>query len=194
MSSPMTNLKLANQEQAPSFLNLLSLPHVERTFWRGMAIYSLEDPAAHVYVVLKGRVKIMRSSPEGAQKILSIRYGGDTRRARFGYLLPQTLDPTRTVQGGDRYMLAHADLLGEPRPGAAFPGTAFPIWDAKSLWPNARSIKDEDTLAWAAMTSRYFAVAVHPAQVRLIDRDPSPPSPVRSGRASPDTRACALRA
>ena len=82
MSSIMTNLKLTNlnlvdQDQAPNFLNLLSLPHVERTFWRGMAIYSLEDPATHVYLVLKGRVKIMRSSPEGAQKILSIRYGGD---------------------------------------------------------------------------------------------------------------------
>jgi CRP/FNR family transcriptional regulator len=77
MSAIMTNLKLADHSQALSFPNLLSLPHVERTFWRGMAIYSLEDPATHVYVVLKGRVKIMRSSPEGAQKILSIRYGGD---------------------------------------------------------------------------------------------------------------------
>jgi CRP/FNR family transcriptional regulator len=77
MSSTLTNLKLADQDRDSSFPNLLSLPHVERTFWRGMAVYSLEDPATYVYVVLKGRVKIMRSSPEGAQKIISIRYRGD---------------------------------------------------------------------------------------------------------------------
>src|SRR5262249_61841195 len=77
MSSTVTNLKLADQNQASRFPNLLSLPHVERTFWRGMPIYALEDPATDVYVVLKGRVKIMRSSPEGAQKIISIRYRGD---------------------------------------------------------------------------------------------------------------------
>ncbi|MGH9768655.1 MAG: Crp/Fnr family transcriptional regulator [Blastocatellia bacterium] len=77
MSLTVTNLKLADQNQVSSFPNLLSLPHVERTFWRGMAVYALEDPAANIYVVLKGRVKIMRSSPEGAQKIISIRYRGD---------------------------------------------------------------------------------------------------------------------
>ena len=71
------NLKLADQNRVLNFLNLLSLPHVERTFWRGMAVYSLDDPAADVYVVLKGRVKIMRSSPEGARKIVSICYSGE---------------------------------------------------------------------------------------------------------------------
>ena len=71
------NLKPVDQIRASNFPNLLNLPHVEKTFWRGMSIYSLEDPAANVYVVLKGRVKIMRSSPEGAQKIISIRYRGD---------------------------------------------------------------------------------------------------------------------
>ncbi|MGE0131608.1 MAG: Crp/Fnr family transcriptional regulator [Blastocatellales bacterium] len=77
MISTVTNLKLADQNSASSFPNLLNLPHVEKTFWRGMTVYALEDPAANVYVVLKGRVKIMRSSPEGSQKIISIRYRGD---------------------------------------------------------------------------------------------------------------------
>ena len=77
MNSTAMNLKLADQDRASNFLNLLSLPHVERTFWRGMAVYALDDPAADVYVVLKGRVKIMRSSPEGARKIVSICYGGE---------------------------------------------------------------------------------------------------------------------
>jgi CRP/FNR family transcriptional regulator, cyclic AMP receptor protein len=77
MNSTAMNLKLADQDRALNFLNLLSLPHVERTFWRGMAVYALDDPAADIYVVLKGRVKIMRSSPEGARKIVSICYSGE---------------------------------------------------------------------------------------------------------------------
>src|SRR4030095_6597945 len=77
MNSTAMNLMLADQDRASNFLNLLSLPHVERTFWRGMAVYALDDPAADVYVVLKGRVKIMRSSPEGARKTVSICYSGE---------------------------------------------------------------------------------------------------------------------
>jgi CRP/FNR family transcriptional regulator, cyclic AMP receptor protein len=77
MNSAAMNLKLADQNRASNFLNLLSLPHIERTFWRGMAVYALDDPAADVYVVLKGRVKIVRSSPEGARKIVSICYSGE---------------------------------------------------------------------------------------------------------------------
>jgi CRP/FNR family cyclic AMP-dependent transcriptional regulator len=77
MNSTAMNLKLVDQNRASNFLDLLSLPHVERTFWRGMAVYALDDPAADVYVVLKGRVKIIRSSPEGARKIVSICYSGE---------------------------------------------------------------------------------------------------------------------
>jgi CRP/FNR family cyclic AMP-dependent transcriptional regulator len=77
MNSTAINLKFADQDHASNFLSLLSLPHVERTFWRGMSVYALDDPAADVYVVLKGRVKIMRSSPEGARKIVSICYSGE---------------------------------------------------------------------------------------------------------------------
>ncbi|HKQ79719.1 MAG TPA: Crp/Fnr family transcriptional regulator [Blastocatellia bacterium] len=71
------NIKLADKDQLSRFPNLLTLPHVERTFWRGMTVYALDDPVTDVYVVLKGRVKIMRSSPEGARKIVSICYSGD---------------------------------------------------------------------------------------------------------------------
>ena len=62
---------------APAMPGLLQLPHVEKPFWRGMSIYSLEEPASSLYVVLKGRVKIVRTSPEGQQQIVSIRYRGD---------------------------------------------------------------------------------------------------------------------
>ncbi|MBS1788507.1 MAG: Crp/Fnr family transcriptional regulator [Acidobacteria bacterium] len=81
MIATATNLpaNFCQNEQAwqTTFPNLLNLPHIEKTFWRGMTIYSLEDMATHLYVVLKGRVKILRTSSEGEQKIVSIRYSGD---------------------------------------------------------------------------------------------------------------------
>lgn len=73
----VSNLNSAEQGWQTSFPNLLNLPHIEKTFWRGMTVYSLEEAATHVYVVLKGRVKILRTSHEGQQKILSIRYRGE---------------------------------------------------------------------------------------------------------------------
>jgi CRP/FNR family transcriptional regulator len=77
MMSPAVNLKTEERSWQPGFPNLLNLPHVERTFWRGMTIYRLEDPATNIYVVVKGRVKIVRASSEGQQKITSIRYRGE---------------------------------------------------------------------------------------------------------------------
>lgn len=81
MIATATNLAVnfCQSEQAwqTTFPNLLNLPHIEKTFWRGMTIYSLEDSATHLYVVLKGRVKILRTSSDGEQKIVSIRYSGD---------------------------------------------------------------------------------------------------------------------
>lgn len=81
MIATATNLAVnfCQSEQAwqTTFPNLLNLPHIEKTFWRGMTIYSLEDSATHLYVVLRGRVKILRTSSDGEQKIVSIRYSGD---------------------------------------------------------------------------------------------------------------------
>lgn len=67
----------ADQRSAKSFPPLMSLPHVERTFWRGMTIYSPDEAATHIYSVISGRVKILRTSADGQQMITSIRYGGD---------------------------------------------------------------------------------------------------------------------
>jgi CRP/FNR family cyclic AMP-dependent transcriptional regulator len=76
-----TNLAfdLSKAEPIPptGFPGLLNLPHIEKTFWRGMTIYSLEDQANHLFVILKGRVKVLRSSPDGQQKIVAIRYRDD---------------------------------------------------------------------------------------------------------------------
>lgn len=73
-----TSLKhlIPNERPAQCTPALLSLPHTERTFWRGTMIYSLDEPAKHIYLVISGRVKILRASAGGQQKILSIRYRG----------------------------------------------------------------------------------------------------------------------
>ncbi|MFN0088170.1 MAG: Crp/Fnr family transcriptional regulator [Blastocatellia bacterium] len=77
MLSTVVEKKIEGGNFASAMPNLLNLPHIEKTFWRGMRIYSLEEAASSLYVVLKGRVKVVRASTEGQQQIVSIRYRGD---------------------------------------------------------------------------------------------------------------------
>jgi YidC/Oxa1 family membrane protein insertase len=90
------------------------------------------------------------SSPVGA-----MRYGGDVRRVRFGYMLPAPKDPERTILADDRAasMVTHRDAIGAKENNQ---------WKAKALWPNTDSTKADLTLAWAGITNRYFTVAVYP--------------------------------
>jgi CRP/FNR family transcriptional regulator len=44
----------------------------QRTFERGQTVYGLDDPADELYQIERGRVKIVRISPDGQQKILNI--------------------------------------------------------------------------------------------------------------------------
>src|SRR5262250_1299559 len=72
--------KSMSQREASSphdFPALSKLPHIVRTFWRGTMIYSPDDPTTHLYSIISGRVKILRASAGGQQKIISIRYRGD---------------------------------------------------------------------------------------------------------------------
>ena len=73
-----STLKYAgNSNDLPLGSHLLALPHIESTYWRGMSVYKMEDSATSLYLLLKGRVKVIRTSIEGQQKILSLRYPGD---------------------------------------------------------------------------------------------------------------------
>jgi YidC/Oxa1 family membrane protein insertase len=93
-----------------------------------------------------------------------IRYGGDIRRIRLGYLTSLANDPDQQmVFGGDRFMIPHATALGSPT--FAPEGWVFPEF---AVWPEERAVRDGLSLAWAALTNRYFAVAVHP----IPDRQP----------------------
>lgn len=58
------------------------LPAVEkftsqRTYERGQTVYCLDDPAEELFQINRGRVKIVRLSPDGQQKILDIYQAGD---------------------------------------------------------------------------------------------------------------------
>jgi len=77
MGTTGVKVAAADQHSAQGIPSLLSLPHVERTFWRGATIYSLDDSAEHIYSVIGGRVKILGASALGQQKIISIRYAGE---------------------------------------------------------------------------------------------------------------------
>lgn len=89
------------------------------------------------------------------------RYGGDVRRARFGYTLPTNLDPAQIVQSGDSRstLITHSTLLGSAT--GSLPGSGLATWTPKTVWPTDESIKRQLSLVWAATTSRYFAVAAH---------------------------------
>lgn len=130
----------------------------------------------------------------------TIRYGGDVRRVRFGYVLPVASDPDQIVLG-KQYRLAHDSVLGKP--GASISG--LPTWPPTTLWPDQESRENSLRLSWAGMTSRYFAVAMHPVpgsgvdlskpagkdkEFKLVERVdrlavPSPVDPNASGRSSP---------
>ncbi|MBY0313346.1 MAG: membrane protein insertase YidC [Phycisphaerales bacterium] len=94
----------------------------------------------------------------------TIRYGGDVRRVRFGYVLPAAKDPAQMPQASDgsASLIPYHTAMGNQLP-TAFPGTFYPSWDKKTLWPNSDSTQAQLTLAWAGNTSRYFTVAVFPA-------------------------------
>jgi len=95
-----------------------------------------------------------------------IRYGGDVRRLRLGYLGGTAADPDgQFVRADTRTLTPRSSLLESP---AWNPALGYWVWPSKPLWPNDESRASALTLSWAAMASRHFAVSVHPpARQRL---------------------------
>ncbi len=86
----------------------------------------------------------------------TIRYGGDIRRVRFGYLLDQTRFPP-DVQASE-FQTSHRSALGKAT--GVLP-SGLPRWDSSALWPNPTSTKNSYDLVWTGMTSRYFGAMLH---------------------------------
>lgn len=80
-------------------------------------------------------------------------YGGDKRRSRFGYLMSASADPSRRAVVSHDFVQDHPALVGKVTGGVYAPSLP--------LWPNEKSKENSFELTWAALTNRYFAVAVH---------------------------------
>ncbi|MBL8764113.1 MAG: membrane protein insertase YidC [Phycisphaerae bacterium] len=87
----------------------------------------------------------------------TLRYGGDIRRVRFGYLLNAQSDPSRQFVEASRFMLPRTNILGV---SAGKQGVQWP--DLPPLWPTKETTADGLSPVFTALTSRYFTVAAHP--------------------------------
>jgi len=77
MAPSAMNVSQREASSPHGFPALSKLSHIVRTFWRGATIYSPDDSTTSLYSIISGRVKILRASASGQQKIISIRYRGD---------------------------------------------------------------------------------------------------------------------
>lgn len=73
----------------------------------------------------------------------------DTRRFRYGYVLPPQRDPTQFVYA-DNDLLSLDRLIKRER------------LNTEPLWPGEKDLRAQRSLSWVAMSSRYFAFVVHP--------------------------------
>ncbi len=99
-----------------------------------------------------------------------VRYGGDPRTIRFGYMASPSSDPSQMTLAdpGAAGLINHRDALGSAGPDGLYP--------ARTLWPSKASQKEQLTLVWAGTTSRYFTVAVFPPQNASPQATPATPA------------------
>lgn len=127
-------------------------------------------------VVLEQKVENLTQQPITAQWIQTgptdldlgiVRYGGDKRRVRFGYLLSPAADPAQATvlsPASRPGMFEHAKAM---RPLVKGDDLTKPV----TLWPTLETKDDGLSLVWTAMTNRYFSVSVH----RPPTTDPAAP-------------------
>lgn len=122
-----------------------------------------------------------------------IRYGGDARHFRFGFMDDVNDDPSRTVQSpaNSVSLLTHAEALGKPDAAGAYA--------EQTLWPTPAVEKENYLLCWVGTTSRYYTVAAYnppsannpPADAdkvfKIIEGGPRAPRP--AGAAAPPAPA-----
>lgn len=77
------------------------------------------------------------------------------RRVRFGYYLPQPMDPSRAIIRADKELLRHENII--KRWEKAVTEQTGPV---PALWP-AEALENADSLAWFAQSNRYFTSAMH---------------------------------
>jgi YidC/Oxa1 family membrane protein insertase len=121
---------------------------VDRAFRRGQGDFDL---------VLEQRVTNLGAAP---RKVRLVGYGPadliadsqsylDVRRYHFGYLFPESRDPSQT------FVTANGQLLDRSKVASQVAANDF------VLWPNRASREGDFRLSWFGTTDRYFSLAVH---------------------------------
>jgi len=85
-----------------------------------------------------------------------VRYGGDRRRIRFGYLTSPQADPSQQIVRAKEFLIERTNTLGKPTAM-----NQMRVWVPKTLWPNPVALQKSLTPVWIGMTNRHFAVALH---------------------------------
>ncbi|RMH13579.1 MAG: membrane protein insertase YidC [Planctomycetota bacterium] len=85
-------------------------------------------------------------------------YGGDKRRARFGYWLDPKAQASDPAVSSNELVMPMQTLVGVEKNSAGVP--FIPV--SKQIWPNRLSEKKGLRPVWFGITGRYFGVAVHP--------------------------------
>ncbi len=83
-------------------------------------------------------------------------YGGDKRRARFGYLLNPEKQGASAQVTADSRLTQRNKIIGKRDKATG----RYDI--VRTLWPDEWNLNEGYRLVWAAMTDRYFAVVAHP--------------------------------
>ncbi len=123
-----------------------------------------------------------------------VTYGGDKRRARFGYLVDASSDPTRQLVLADdsAFLLDRNGVVGGSKPDASTPLD-------KPLWPTTHATERKYELVWTGATNRYFAAVTipllpqSPAGTMLVKNLPNIDSVDRLFAYDADGGAVALR-
>jgi len=77
-------------------------------------------------------------------------YGGDKRRVRFGTLRPRSEDPQQRFVESSKDPVSRNALIKKIKKNGA-----------QRIWPTEEATENNLSLAWAALSNRYFAFAVH---------------------------------
>lgn len=101
-------------------------------------------------------------------------YGGDKRKVRLGYLLPDYLEPTRSVVMSGEHEFPHQSLVGSRNKNGQLADPIDHVLEPYSVddyakigaqppvWPNKLSMEEKHELAWISASNRYFGVMLMP--------------------------------
>lgn len=134
------------------------LPQGSHAFTLKQTLTNLTDAPITVRWIQTGPVNLPKDSSS---------YGGDKRRFRYGYITTRQVDLAKNQGLLDATVSADHELNGQGWVlGKKTAVNGVKRYEtARDLWPNDTSREKGRMLVWAAVTDRYFSVAVHP----LID-------------------------